>query len=202
MDSLHETLLNDMLEQYPLYEESDCTSASAATAIDLDYPGPVTASSGFNDAFAEYEPALFQARMSHVDASDPSRSWTIRVGTGGNLYSHVAQHGETLPPQLHANAPWVDEVQQTVAVNLHLNRPNAPYYIHQAGAYQKDRSRMDDAPFYSPSLARHCADNSCTFASWGTQAHVPTPFTSPIIYINKYTNCDNGVIEHTQMIHK
>ena len=27
------------------------------------------------------------------------------------------------------------------------------------------------------------------------------PFTSPILYINKFTNCDNGVIEHTQMIH-
>lgn len=39
------------------------------------------------------------------------------------------------------------------------------------------------------------------FASWGTQAHTPTPFTSPIIYINRYTNCGDGVIEHTQMIY-
>jgi len=39
------------------------------------------------------------------------------------------------------------------------------------------------------------------FASWGTQAHVATQFTSPIMYVNKYTNCGDGVIEHTQMIH-
>ena len=39
------------------------------------------------------------------------------------------------------------------------------------------------------------------FAAWGTHAQVPMPFTSPILYINTFTNCDNGVIEHTQMIH-
>ena len=30
------------------------------------------------------------------------------------------------------------------------------------------------------------------FASWGQQAHVETPFTSPIMFINMYTNCGNG----------
>ena len=39
------------------------------------------------------------------------------------------------------------------------------------------------------------------FASWGQQAHVETPFTSPIMFINMYANCGNGKIEHTQMIH-
>ena len=43
---------------------------------------------------------------------------------------------------------------------------------------------------------------SSQFASWGSQAHVPTPYTSPVIFLNKYANCGNGVIEHTQMIHK
>ena len=76
-----------------------------------------------------------------------------------------------------------------------------PYYIHQAGAFQRD-SPNTNVPFFSPSLARHCAGNSCTFASWGTQAHVATMYTSPVMYINRYTNCGNGVIEHTQMIHK
>lgn len=116
-------------------------------------------------------------------------------------------------------SPWIDEVQQSVSVNNKLKQndantqfhcepgytdPNAqckPYFIHQAGAYQRD-SPDTDVPFFSPSLAKHCSGNSCIFASWGTQAHVPTPFTSPIIYINKYINCDNGIIEHTQMIHK
>jgi len=39
------------------------------------------------------------------------------------------------------------------------------------------------------------------FASWGQQAHVETPFTSPIMFINMYTNCGNGKIDLFQMIH-
>ena len=139
-------------------------------------------------------------------------------------YSHFApdMHGETMPPQKHPAktprdaAPWIDEVQQSVSVNLELNKnPNKSpqycpssdtdndkckhYYIHQAGSYQGDGS-YTNPPFYSPSLAKHCKGNSCIFASWGAQAHVKTPFTSPVMYINKYTNCGDGIIEHTQMV--
>ena len=138
-------------------------------------------------------------------------------------------HGETLPPQENVDAPWVDEVQQSVAVPAHLNTNNN-CFVHQAGAYQRDNLaggvNYMAVPFFSASLARHCKGNSCLFASWGTQAHVPTIFTSPIMvswcsvksdcyvfcslfsnglsvqYINKYTNCGNGIVEHTQMIHK
>ena len=141
------------------------------------------------------------------------------------MYSHFAKDmwGETMAPQNHAQAPWIDEVQQTVSVNGQLNYalgteycPTGgdksqckPYYIHQAGAYQED-SPDTDTPFFSPSLAKHCSGNSCMFASWGTQAHVGgkngvnqgTPFTSPIIYISKYTNCGDGIIEYTQIIHQ
>ena len=73
-------------------------------------------------------------------------------------------------------------------------------FVHQAGAYQRD-APYTDTPFYSPSLAKFCSGNSCIFASWGTQAHVETPFTSSIMNINKYTNCGSGVIEHVQMMH-
>jgi hypothetical protein len=125
-------------------------------------------------------------------------------------------HGEVIPPQRNVKSPWVDEVQQTVSVALELNQnPNYPqycidddddtkcyeYYLHQAGAYQKDDNYTTSTPFYSPSLAKYCAGSTCSFISWGTSAHVATPFTSPIMYINRYTNCDNGIIEHTQMIH-
>ena len=58
-----------------------------------------------------------------------------------------------------------------------------------------------DVPFYSQSLAKHCKGASCTFAAWTQQAHLPTIFTSPIISFNRYTNCGNGIIEHTEMIH-
>jgi hypothetical protein len=138
------------------------------------------------------------------------------------MYSIFYPHslGEITPPQKHAQAPWIDEVQQTVAVAgaLTQNTNNAEqcpggaaqrdnndlckkYFIHQAGAYQRDAPHTN-TPFFSPSLAKHCRGNTCTFASWGTQAHVVTPFTSPAIYINRYTNCNDGIIEHTKSIHK
>jgi len=122
------------------------------------------------------------------------------------MYSHYTRnlHGETIARQDHAKAPFMDEVQQMVAVNTGLNyNPTygtKAYFHHQAGAYQKD-SPYTDVPFFSPSLAKHCEGNYCAFASWGTQAHVATPFTSPVLYITKYTNCGEGVIELTQMMH-
>ena len=95
-------------------------------------------------------------------------------------------------------------MQQTIAVNEALNFKAAydskAHYVHQAGAYQRDAPNTD-VPFYSPTLAKHCSGDACYFASWGTHAHVQTPFTSSILYINKYTNCGQGIIEHTQMAH-
>jgi hypothetical protein len=129
-------------------------------------------------------------------------------------------HGETLPPQNNVKSPWVDEVQQTTTTVLYLNQNTSlkqycpsgnkddpetckKYYIHQAGAYQKDGNYTKYVPFFSPHIVEgRCMHNHCTFASWGTSAQVATPFTSPILYINKYVNCDNGIIEHTQMMHK
>ena len=35
----------------------------------------------------------------------------------------------------------------------------------------------------------------------GTHAHVPTPFTSPVLFLARYTNCGSGVIEMTQAVH-
>ena len=35
----------------------------------------------------------------------------------------------------------------------------------------------------------------------GTHAHVPTPFTSPVFFFTRYTNCGRGVIEITQAVH-
>jgi GH25 family lysozyme M1 (1,4-beta-N-acetylmuramidase) len=88
-------------------------------------------------------------------------------------------HGETLPPQQNEAAPWIDEVQQSVAVPSALNT-NKNCFVHQAGAYQKD-GIYTATPFFAPSLAKYCNNNSCYFASWGTQAHVPNTFTSPIM---------------------
>jgi hypothetical protein len=78
---------------------------------------------------------------------------TIRLGTGGNIYSHYiedhlgknhSQRGkETVPPQIHESSPFNDEVWQLVSVNiqkndLHDGPGHYKYYIHQAGTYLRD----------------------------------------------------------------
>ena len=79
--------------------------------------------------------------------------------------------GETLPPQNQFrynpnfnHAPWIDEVQQSVAVIQGLNQ-NANFFVHQSGAYKLD-APSTDTPFFSPPLAKFCSGNSCYFASW------------------------------------
>eukprot|EP00581_Thalassiosira_minuscula_P014784 CAMPEP_0183721232 /NCGR_PEP_ID=MMETSP0737-20130205/13573_1 /TAXON_ID=385413 /ORGANISM="Thalassiosira miniscula, Strain CCMP1093" /LENGTH=1108 /DNA_ID=CAMNT_0025951205 /DNA_START=33 /DNA_END=3360 /DNA_ORIENTATION=- len=226
IDALDKAILDDLLEQYSTYVPTTCpgTDVDSATNLALDattsfsYAWPGTnAASEWYAPFVPFEESLFQAVMSYDDGAG-DRGWSIRVGTGGNVYSHFTDmYGETMPPQAHATAPWIDEVFQMVAVNTVLNKntaypqycpgPNTenkdeckPYFLHQAGAYQQD-DPFTDVPFFSPALARHCSGNSCSFLSWGTSAHVNTPFTSPVIYMNRYTNCGNGKIEHTQMMH-
>jgi len=214
LEALDEALLTDIIESHLSHEPTSCTIDAvnaATTKISFDWPGRNPKSDWFPD-IRRFEQSTFQAIMSHKDVTG-KRSWDIRIGRGGNIYSHFTpdMHGETWPPQEHDDAPWIDEVQQTISVNINLNKRNIQeycpgfpntkdkeqckwYFIHQAGAYQQD-SPYTDSPFYSSSLARHCSGNTCTFATWGTQAHVATAFTSPIIYINRYTNCDNGISE-------
>jgi len=204
--SVDEAILSDILTSFVGHEASTCTAADTAssTSFTFSWPGSSDPTSGWYPPHLGFEQDLFQAAMSHDDGSG-RRSWTIRIGTGGNMYSHYAPdlHGESMAPQAHSDAPWIDEVQQQVAVNNVLNGQapwNRPYFQHQAGAYQRDGD-YTTVPFYSPSFARHCEGNTCTFASWGTQAHVPTPFTAPVMFITRYTNCGSGVIELTQAMH-
>lgn len=116
--------------------------------------------------------------------------------------------GETVPPQNHDKAPWVDEVWQSVSVDQNLNGPGAPYFIHQAGVYQKDSDytngvSLEEVPFYSPSLGKYCKDSSseCGFSSWGQHAHVPTEYESGVIYMDRYKDCGDGVMEYTTLRH-
>ncbi|KAL9178843.1 hypothetical protein ACHAXT_003974 [Thalassiosira profunda] len=218
LETLDEAILTDLLQQYDTYIGStSCSAPEGATSFSFDWPG-TRAESQWYEGNVPKEEAMFQAEMTYADTSG-DRSWSLRFGTSGDLYSIFVPDmwGETIGPQSGDDAPWVDEVQQSVALVREYNR-NPQYqqfcpgpeirnddeckrmYIHQAGAYQRDEP-YTDVPFYSPSLAKHCSGNSCLFASWGTHAHVATPFTSPLIYINKFTNCGDGIIEHTQIIH-
>eukprot|EP00573_Skeletonema_grethae_P002718 CAMPEP_0201686088 /NCGR_PEP_ID=MMETSP0578-20130828/653_1 /ASSEMBLY_ACC=CAM_ASM_000663 /TAXON_ID=267565 /ORGANISM="Skeletonema grethea, Strain CCMP 1804" /LENGTH=955 /DNA_ID=CAMNT_0048170085 /DNA_START=103 /DNA_END=2970 /DNA_ORIENTATION=+ len=208
VDDLDAAILQDILEAYTEHQPSTCTG-DAATSTSYTYAFPGTnLDSNWHEEFVQYEQDLFLASMSHTDANN--RSWTIRLGQGGNMYSHFCPdlHGESMPPQAHANAPWIDEVHQSVSVNNNLNgqvgecngETCPAYFIHGAGTYQKD-DPYTSTPFYSQSLAKSCDGATCTFAAWGQQAHLTTVFTSPIITLNRFTNCGDGIIEHTEMIY-
>ena len=209
VDDLDAAILQDILESYTEHVPSTCTGdAASSTSFTYDFPG-TNPDSEWYPSFVNFEQDLFLAEMTHTD--DNNNTWIIRIGQGGNIYSHFCPdlHGESMPPQAHVDAPWIDEVFQSVSVNNDLNKREGmcnddtcpAYYIHGAGTYQQDAPDTN-VPFYSPSLAKHCDKNTCTFAAWGQQAHVATIFTSPVITLNRYTNCGDGVIEHTEMIHK
>jgi len=210
VDALDKAILQDILESYTEHVPSTCTGeAASSTSFTYDFPG-TNPDSNWNAGFQQYEQDLFLVAMSHNDPNN--RSWTIRFGQGGNIYSHFCPdlHGETIPPQNHVDHPWVDEVHQSVSVNINLNQragmcngDTCPeYYIHGAGTVQEDGT-YTTIPFYSQSLAKHCAGATCTFAAWAQQAHLETNiFTSPIITLNRFTNCGNGIIEHTEMLYK
>lgn len=116
------------------------------------------------------------------------------------MYSFLGAFGEAVPPQYHHLGPFVDEVWQQVAVDLSKNKKGSAYFIHQAGTYQKDEGLVAE-PFFSPNVAKYCADGSCGFVSWGQHAHVPTIHQSGLLYYTRYRDCGKGVVEVTWMMH-
>ena len=61
------------------------------------------------DMQADHEEDVFLAEMVHND-TDANKSWSLRVGHGGNIYSYIGAYGEVIPPQFHVDAPYIDEV--------------------------------------------------------------------------------------------
>ena len=101
--SLQEEIIKDMMPP----SSGKC---SGNNAVNSTYAFESSqAESQWNDAFVDYEEDLFLAKMQHTD-NNANRSWTIRFGQAGNIYSMVGPMGETVPPQDHDKAPWVDEV--------------------------------------------------------------------------------------------
>jgi hypothetical protein len=147
------------------------------------------------------EDYVYHARLKYEHATNSDKSYELRLGKGGQIYSFVTSSGETVPPQYPASAPWVDEVWQMVAVDGSLNNPtaNKSYFIHQAGVYLKTSGQS--LPFYSPIVAEYynSSDNSYTVVNWGQQAHTSnnliSGYTSSMLYYTRYKNLGNGVIQ-------
>jgi len=177
--TLAEALLEDTLPA----SSSKCGNDSGATRYTFNFSSS-TVRSRWDAQTAKWEANKFFAEISHTDA-DTNRSWTLRVGSGGDMYSFLGAFGESVPPQFHNDAPWIDEVWQMTATNTAKNT-KAPLlkanYVHQAGAYSRDCANKDgsvvacsqadnktddfmEVPYYSPSVASHCSGVQCSFAS-------------------------------------
>jgi len=200
--SFEQALLDDMLPApgARCSAEGSMPSAPFEHTSTFTFPGS-DPKSEWHPPYVSLEKRVFLAEMEHLD-SNSNRTWRLRVGSGGNPYSFVGAFGEAMPPQAHDQAPWIDEVWQMVAVDTSKNKAETPYFIHQAGTYQRE-AVLREKPFYSPNVASHCSkeDRSCSFVSWGQQAHVPTEYTSPMLYYTRYQDCGNGVVEATWMMY-
>ncbi len=162
-------------------------------------PSYVPSNSYWAAVFPETE--VYHSLFKYEHSSNPDKSYELRIGKGGNIYSFIGSFGESVPPQYPAHAPWVDEVWQMVAVDGNLNLPaeNKSHFIHQAGVYL--RTPEQTQPFYSPMVAEYINLNeqSYTTVNWGQQAHTSdnlnSGYTSTVLYYNQYKNLGEGIIQ-------
>lgn len=200
------------------------TDVFMPTVLTADPDGALTYSDVYTPSGSTWlldfdESTVFKAELDYTHAGDPDRSYTLRIGKGGNVYSFRGVFGESVPPQFRPDpwvqpdygggssyAPWVDEVWQMVAVDgaLH-NSPDSSYFIHQAGVYLKTPTQT--TPFFSPMLAEHYDPTTQSYScvNWGQQAHTEdvalTGFTSALLYYSRYTNVGPGIIQVDQMMY-
>lgn len=148
---------------------------------------------------------LDERSVFHAALTCPQGGWHLGVGKGGQVYSLRGPYGEAVPPQIHKNSVWNDEVWQLVSVSTRLqNRAvdtGYPYYIHGSGTYERDRQY--DGTLYCPILAEHVDAASCSYSvvTWGQQAHVPTPFRSGVLYTTRWQAIDPMTIEIVYGVH-
>lgn len=168
-------------------------------------------SSGSSWSSSWGENRVFEALLKYENSNHINEGYELRVGKGGQIYSFITSTGEALPPQYRtdaAEAPWVDEVWQLVAVDKKQNNPNnhAHYFIHQAGVYLRDAQNLN-VPFYSPQIAEFydASKQEYTTVNWGQHAHIgenlTNGFKSSILYYTKFKNLGRGLIQADYLIY-
>jgi len=212
-ETLQEAIIKDIMPEKSTF----CTPTLGSTSSDFTFTSSQEESKwfeGYEESFEKYnapwsqlEKYVFNAKMMHTDVNS-NRTWTIRTGTGGNVYSMVGPMGETVAPQKRIDSPWIDEVWHTVAVEP--PQPIEPFMIHGAGSYQSDQTYdstvgipLTEIPFYTPSLGKYCndAEGECGFAAWPQHGPVPVYWESTALNFNRYVDCGDGIIEHTTVTH-
>jgi len=148
------------------------------------------------------EKDIFLAELQHQSLHE--RSWAIKIGKGGQLYSIASSWGESMPPQ-SASSPWNDDVwQSTVLDSKILDNDKAldgyaNAFIHQSGMYVRPKmDPLSTKPFHSPILAAafNKEDRCYSVVCWG---QIPTPSVNradSLLYVN-YRDLGDGVIEIT-----
>jgi len=204
--TLEEALLTDILGEVLLYKDPDSDVCDPQKVTGVTEIHDSMRETYFDNAFKDEETDMFQTEMVHTAGQGESAqsNWKIRIASGGNIYSYNGALGEVMPPNIKDGMYMVDEVWQSVAVNTTLNDfPTAPWFIHQAGVYQKEDQTSEKPYWSSPSIAKWCSASlrECRFAGWGQQAHVPTKYTSRALYFNRYRDCGDGIMQFTSLVH-
>lgn len=196
--SLQEILLKDMAMPH---SSQLCTGSSSSTKFNYAFSSSQNRSEWGQDAsFVEQD--LFLVEMASMDNDlNLNKSFVIRLGVGGQIYSFYGAFGEAIAPQWTPDSLWVDEVFMNGGVPQSNVGPNGVVGgIHGAGTYVRD-PELRGKPFWSPTLGHACFDNTCIVAVWAQQAHVPTTFQSAVLGYWMYRDCGNGVLEHTNIMH-
>ncbi len=203
----------------PAAASSQLLTLVPASTVATDFTGTTFTSSRALEASGSAwsltwnEAHVMDTRLTQDVSGATNRSWDLRLGRGGQIYSfRTPALGELVPPQYRANdvtygsqyAPWNDEVWQGVAVDIVQNNlPDGDYFIHQAGVYLKDPALTE--PFYSPQVAAavDAGTHSFTTINWGQHAHLGNytdattvdDFQSHLLYFTRYRDLGQGVIE-------
>jgi len=200
--SLEETLLNDKL-----FGPSSTTCSSYIPENgEYSFTFDLTSLPYFDNDLSDIEEVMFQVQMSHTDSANSNRTWAIKVGKGGHVYSFQGPYGESIPPNNKKGMIFVDEVNQKVCVDSAKNNDanGGGYFVHQSGVYQNgDPGYTDQKPyFFSPNVAIYCSTTipECRMASWGQQS-LPRAWSERIIYYDRYRDCGDGILERTHIIH-
>ena len=151
------------------------------------------------------ERSVFHVYLTHKSTDE--RSWELRIGKGGQIYSIVSSCGEMMPPQ-RPMSPFNDEVWQMVAfskdvVDYDLDkgpgaiRDEINSFVHQSGLYVgREQKFTPERPFYCPLLASHWNEKERTYTmiNWGLCPTISIN-RSDVLFMVRFRDLGAGVIE-------
>ena len=195
-----------------------------------DRTGKTTFASDFSPSGSIWDQRLDESQVFRLEIQhkqDSKKSFQLRIGKGGQIYSLRGAFGESVPPSWRAPggklSPWNDEVWQFVAVCTKYNGIKSSqkagklpketlakfadsgfqdsFFIHNSGAYVPGDSAIQS--LYCPQLASEIdQDQRCVCSvHWGLVPQLKTVHRSPLLFYSKVRDAGDGIIELTWVIH-